>query len=247
MSNRSYISYKFTIGTRHEFGSNAKAFPGVDRSLARRLWIGANSFLGGTALRLRSLVLYDVPFPGLPKLLLSAVQLVNLDLYGIPRSGYIPPEAMATGLSALTSLDFLRLDFLCPRPCPALGSRHPPPLTRSILPSLTMFLFKGASEYLEEVLARIDTPRLHQMEITFTPQLFQCISRRPTLRAPEKGYITFSAEAIAVKFPSTSDFGALSVKIPCTASDWQLSSLEQVCTSSLPPISMLEDLYIFEN
>ena len=34
------------------------------------------------------------------------------------------------------------------------------------------------------------------------------------------------------------------MQILCTASDWQLSSLEQVCTSSLPPLSTLEDLYI---
>ena len=30
------------------------------------------------------------------------------------------------------------------------------------------------------------------------------------------------------------------------ASEWQLSSLEQVCTSSLPPVSTLEDLYILD-
>ena len=35
-------------------------------------------FLGGTAPRLRLLGLDDVPFPGLPNLLLSAIQLVNL-------------------------------------------------------------------------------------------------------------------------------------------------------------------------
>ncbi|KAF8502626.1 hypothetical protein F5888DRAFT_1109167 [Russula emetica] len=85
-----------------------------------------DSFLGGTAPRLRSLDLYDVSFPGLPKLLLSATHLVNLDLY-IPRSGYIPPEVMATSLSALTNLESLRLRFTHPTPRPALGSRRPPP------------------------------------------------------------------------------------------------------------------------
>jgi hypothetical protein len=28
--------------------------------------------------------------------------------------------------------------------------------------------------------------------------------------------------------------------------EWRLSSLEKVCTLSLPPLSTLEDLYIFE-
>ena len=37
------------------------------------------------------------------------------------------------------------------------------------------------------------------------------------------------------------------MKIPCTVSEWQLSSLEQVCSSSLPPLSTLEDLYIHED
>ena len=39
----------------------------------------------------------------------------------------------------------------------------------------------------------------------------------------------------------------LGVRILCAASEWQLSSLEQVCTSSLPPVSTLEVLFIFED
>ena len=216
-----------------------------------------DSFLGGTAPRLRSLYLYKVPFPGLPKLLLSTTHLVKLDLLNIPRFGYIPPDAMATSLSALTNLESLHLHFQYPRPRPALESRRPPPppLTRSILPSLTNIAFKGASEYLEDILARIDTPRLDVLDITFfnqiifdTPQLFQFISRTPTLRAPEMGHIEFYPRSTVVKFRSqTSGYdGALCVQISCTASEWQVSSLEQVCNSSLPPVSTLEDLYISE-
>jgi hypothetical protein len=138
-----------------------------------------DSFLGGTAPRLRTLELFNVPFPGLPKLLLSATHLVTLYLLNIPCSGYIPPEVMATSLSALTSLKSLYLRFQYPRPRPALESRPPPPLTRSILPRLTKIEFKGEIEYLEEILARIDAPRLRKMHIYFfnqiifdTPQLF---------------------------------------------------------------------------
>jgi hypothetical protein len=217
----------------------------------------SDSFLGGTAPRLRSLELINVPFPRLPKLLLSATHLVKLDLYGIPRSGYIPPEAMATSLSALTSLESLSLQFRYPRPRPALESRRPPAPapTRSILTSLSKIEFKGASEYLEEMLARIDAPRLRGLHITFfnqiifdTPQLFQFISQRPALRALEDGHIAFNYEAISVRFSSqTFDYGALSVQILCAVSEWQLSSLEQVCGSSLPPVSASEDLYIVED
>ena len=162
---------------------------------------------------------------------------------------------MVTSLSALTSLEYFRLHFPYSRLRPALESRCLPsrPLTRIILPGLTKIIFKGAREYLDEILARIVAPRLNELRIALfdqiifdTPQLFQFISRRPTLRAPEKGHIAFNSGTILVEFPSqTSDYGVLSLETPCTASEWQLSSLEQVCTSSFPPLSALEDLYIF--
>ena len=202
-----------------------------------------DSFLGGTAPRLRSLCLFGVLFSGLPKLLLSTSHLVYLALCDIPRLGYISSEVMATTLSALTSLETLFLRFLYPQPRPALESRRLPlrRLTRSILPRLTKFIFNGASEYLEGILVRIDAPRLNIMYITFfnqiifnTPRLFQFISQveRPTrLRAPEEGRIIFDSSDVTVRFPSqASDLGVLSVKIPCTASERQLSSLAQVCT-----------------
>ena len=34
------------------------------------------------------------------------------------------------------------------------------------------------------------------------------------------------------------------MRISCGMVDWQVSFLEQVCTSSLPPLSVLDDLYI---
>ena len=213
-----------------------------------------DSLLGGTAPRLRSLDLSGVAFLGLPKLLLSTTQLVDLCLYDSPPSGYIPPEVMATSLSALTSLENLRLIFRSPRLRPALESRgpHPHPLTHSTLPSLTEIQFKGTSEYLEQILARIDAPRLIKLDIKFfnqiifdTPQLSQFISRIPSLRSPETGQIEFYSDATSVTFPpQTSDYGKLNVGVLCTTLEWQLSSLVEVCTKSLPSVCTLEDLYI---
>ena len=51
-----------------------------------------DSFLGGSASRLRILELLGIPFPGLPKLLMSATHLTDLRLEDISRSGYISPE-----------------------------------------------------------------------------------------------------------------------------------------------------------
>ena len=70
-----------------------------------------DSFLGGSAPRLRELRFHDIPFPGLPNLLLSATHLTDLRLEDISYSGYISPGVMATSLSTLTSLRVLRLGF----------------------------------------------------------------------------------------------------------------------------------------
>jgi hypothetical protein len=86
-----------------------------------------DSFLGGSAPRLRILELYRIPFPGLPNLLLSATQLVFLGLYDIPDSGYIPPEAMVALLSVLSSLESLSLEFRSAQSRPDWETRTLPP------------------------------------------------------------------------------------------------------------------------
>ena len=121
-----------------------------------------DSFLGGSAPRLRHLNLDGIPFPGLPKLLLSTTHLGSLHLKDNPHSGYISPEAMVAALSTLNSLRRLSLEFQSPLSRP---DRHPPPPTRFVHPTLTQFWFKGDSEYLEDLVARIDAPRLGKLEI----------------------------------------------------------------------------------
>jgi hypothetical protein len=213
-----------------------------------------NSFLGGSAPRLQLLYLRGIPFPGLPNLLLSTTHLVDLSLFDIPHSGYFSPEAMAPALSRLTSLEELRLQFKSPRSCPDQTNRRPPLLTRFILPVLTYFRFKGVGEFLDDLVARIDAPRLIKLHITFfnqilfdTPQLIQFIGRTPILEALKKTRVIFENDAARVELYSSppSDQAELRVKIPCTELDWQVSSLEQVFTWCLPPLSKLEDLYIY--
>jgi hypothetical protein len=68
-----------------------------------------NSFLGGSSPRLRELTLHGIAFPGLRKLLSSATHVVWLNLWSIPHSGYISPQAMVTCLSTLTRLEGLGL------------------------------------------------------------------------------------------------------------------------------------------
>ena len=213
-----------------------------------------DSFLGGSAAPcLEFLQLYGIPFPGLPKLLLSATRLVTLHLINVPHSGYISPDTMVTVLSTLTSLYSLTLEFESPRSCPDQASRHPPPSTRSVLPILTGVSFKGVTEYLEDLVACIDAPRLNNLRITFfndiafdTPQLIQFVARTAISGEPIKAYIVLMDVTARIRslFPASLPW-ELTVTISCRGLGWQLSSLEQVCTSCLPLLST-EDLYIYE-
>ena len=210
-----------------------------------------DSFLGGSAPHLQYLALYSIPFPALPKLLSSATHLVYLYLDDIPHSGYFSPEAMATCLSMLTSLRFLRVDFESPRSSPNQENRRSPPPTRSVFPALSEYEFKGVNEYLEEFVARIDAPRLSELSVTLfndidldTPELIQFISRSPTFKAPNKAHVCFDSRAASVKLrPQGSRF---EVKISCREPVWQLSSLAQICTTSSPLLSTTENLFISE-
>jgi hypothetical protein len=117
-----------------------------------------DSFLGGSAPHLQSLALKRILSPGLPRLLCSATRLSFLRLHDIPYFGRFSPEAMVTAISTLTCLEFLSLRFQSFLSHPGWASRCQPPSTRSVLPVLRHIFFKGVSEYLDNIVAGIDTP-----------------------------------------------------------------------------------------
>ena len=126
-------------------------------------------FLGGSAPRLQEITLSGIPYPGLPALLLSATDLVKLDLFDIPTTGYITPEAMVASLATLPRLETFIIGFRLATSRP--DQIHPPPFTRTVLPALTYFRFKGASEYLEDLVSRLDGPRLNQIVTAYLNQV----------------------------------------------------------------------------
>ena len=225
--------------------------PTRERAVPVRL----DSFLGGSAPRLQSLRFDSIPFPALGKLLLSSCDLSELTLDNIPHSGYISPVAMVSSLSRLTRLRRLVLKFQSPRSRALRGRRVPPSLTPIFLPSLFILHFKGDSEYLEDMLARMNTPLHVQFTITFfnqlvfdTPLLRNVISRAETFFTPHRAEISFSSDIVLVTLKENGRIEAevLVLKILCRPSDWQLSSLAQVIGSSIPPLPTLERLELRE-
>ena len=215
----------------------------------------SDSFLGGSAPRLQMLYLESISFPGLPKLLSSATHIASLHLLCIPDSGYISPEAMVTCLSVLTNLGLLSLEFESSRSHPNRESRRPPLSTRTVLPVLTDFSFKGHSEYLEDLVSSIDAPRLNRMFVKFynyivfdTPQFTRLICDISTFNAFHEARVYFGYTLAIINLSSkASGDRELNVEISSKELRRQVSFLEQVCTSSLSPLSTLEDLYIGEH
>jgi hypothetical protein len=213
-----------------------------------------NTFLGGSAPRLRSLTLEHIPFPTLPRLLLSSNDLVNLRLYRIPHSGYISPEAMATCISALTSLTILSIGFESPASRPDPRTQRPPPLTPAVLPALTSFHFHGVSEYLEDLMARIDAPLIYSVQITFFNQLVfdiqqlpRFIRHAPALMLYESAKMNIYADEIVMALSSmtrSSFKGSLTFRISCRGLDWQVSSMVQICNQLSFILSSIEQLNI---
>ena len=154
----------------------------------------------------------------------------------------------------MSSLEDLSLKFQSPRSHPGGTLRSSQSPQRTILPALRVFQFEGVTEYLEELVIRISTPRLEKMIITFfdeiyfnTPRLAQFINCTPTLRALDEAHVHVVVPDIAsigFQYRASEDiFEQLSINISCREADWQLSSIEQVC-NSLHSLSTVEDLYI---
>jgi F-box-like len=214
------------------------------------------TFLGGSAPRLQSLTLRGVPFPTLPQLLLSCNDLSELSLCRISNSGYISPEALATGLSALAKLTYLCIefdqDFL-----PDQIIQHPPLLTRpvtAILPTLKKFHFEGVSEYLEVLLAQIDVPQLEDFRIVFFRQhdfdIRQVISHSQALGSFNRAEVIFSLFNVFIGLYQPDPVKTLRLGIQDGHDEglgWQVSFITQMSTQFSCLLSSIAELDIVSN
>ena len=254
-----YRNGQFQDSLLGEFGTIDRPFLALTSlklfSLAQNVPVLPDSFLGGSAPRLRLLDLYGIPYPSIGKLLLSTTNLVRLSLWRIPHSGYIAPATIAPCLSALSNLESLSLGFQHPQSHAHRASRHPPPLTRVALPNLTFLFFHGDIEYLEDILSQIETPTLNESYFRFfnqlvfdTPLLGHFIRRTEPFMTTHAAHVEFYGWGVEVLWGqeemANDDAFTRSLSISCKPLDWQLSALPQVLNSFLSSLSTLESLEI---
>ena len=110
-------------------------------------------------------------------------------------------------------------------------------------------------------MALIDAPLLNAVTIRFfnqliflTPQILQFLSRAERLDTINQATVVFYDYEVVIRLSQktetvshTVNHTGFSMAISCTQSDWQLSSLAQVCISSLPRLPTLERLEIRED
>jgi hypothetical protein len=215
-----------------------------------------DTFLGGSAPRLRTFQLERIPFPTLPRLLLSSNDLVSLFLSWIPNSGYISPEAMVTSIASLIRLSSLFISFDW-----TIQRHRPPPLTRAVLPALAVFWFSGVNEYLENLVARINAPLLHTVVITLvdqpafhTQQLGQFIDHAPMITSYTTAKLDLKSTFIAINCSESSiepcglNSRCLELKISSIGGegDLQVSPVAQICSQLSFLVSRIEQLHIQE-
>ncbi|KAN0135852.1 hypothetical protein V8E53_006304 [Lactarius tabidus] len=167
-----------------------------------------SEFLGGSAPSLQNLQFAGIPFPTFPTFLSSATDLAFLCLHRIPHTSYISPEAMVAGLAALTRLCLLFIEFQSStsRPDQSDTRKLAASPTRVVLPALTLFTFQGAGEYLEDLVAQVEAPRLDFIKVThlnqlifYVPQLFRFAGQVQVLQKARKSlYVDFYSTQVDI-------------------------------------------------
>jgi hypothetical protein len=183
--------------------------------------------------RLRSLHLTRIAIPSLPQLS-SSTDLVDLQLREIPSAVHMSPEAFADALSGMTQLRSFSLYFLSLPP--HLNHLDLPPSSGEyvVLPALTCLKYRGSSKYLDALVARIDAPRLGDVDITFfnEPTLHVSQLGRFTKRVEmsfSQADIVFSQSTIFIRFTQPdAPPKRLVLRISGQQLDLQLSSMAQI-------------------
>ncbi|KAI0287461.1 hypothetical protein BC826DRAFT_47585 [Russula brevipes] len=205
------------------------------------------SLFGQSAPRLRTLRLSSVAFPAALSLLLSARDLVDLEFNHVPDSWCYPLDKMIPRLSELPRLKSFRLAFTFhPR------SQSSPPPTRKVFPALTRLSLRGSDEYVENVIARIDTPLLKDLDITFIdpipdtdiPQLYQFICRTEAFEPHHELRLMFSADFVGLW--SRQKFGP-TLYVDCMGLNSQVLSMARMCSWLSPVFHRVDRLDLMED
>ena len=201
---------------------------------------------------LRTLHLTRIAFPALPRLLSSSRDLVDIQLHEIPDIGYISPESLRNALSGMTQLQSLSLRFHSLHSLSAADhiALYPPSGKNVVLPTLTCLKYRGTSEYLDSLVARIDAPRLMDIEITTFDELMfdvynltEFINRMEMQKSHRQADILFSEHSVSISLTQPVPT-SLKLQVCCEPLSQQLFSIARFCGRFPAFLSCVEGLRI---
>jgi hypothetical protein len=197
----------------------------------------------GWGTRLRRLHLTRIVFSALPLLLYSSRNLVDLKLHEVPNPWLFSPEALTDALCETAQLRSLSLHFL---PTTDHIGVTIPPQKRVVFPALTHLDFRGIAKYLGDFVARIDTPRLGDFEVTFFNEpildfskLSEFIDRIEIQKSHRRADILSSERVISISLTQPGTPACLTFQLLCEPLAWQLSTMSRLC---IPLSSLLIDV-----
>ncbi|KAN0136922.1 hypothetical protein V8E53_005363 [Lactarius tabidus] len=162
--------------------------------------------------RLRTLHFTRIALSALPQLLLSSRSLVDLQLHEVLDPWHVSPATFVNAISGMSQLQSLSLHFL------STANHIISPLPsgdRIILPALTRFNFRGINTYLEGLVARIDSPGLKDIEITFFHKRIFDVSKLKMQKLLFRADILSSERAISISLTQLGDPTCLKVQVLC--------------------------------
>ena len=206
-----------------------------------------SAFRWGTRLRTLHLTRIAIPAPLQP--LSPSTGLVDLQLDETP--GFSPDE-FVNALSGMTQLRSLSLHIPY---TPNFHRLTPGSVGRVVFPVLMRLKFRGSSRYLEDLVARIDGPRLEDIEVTFLDsnnftfdrnlsQLSDFIDQIEIHKSYRRAHILSSESAISISLTQPGAATSLKLEALCGSLGVQLTSIARICTHLSAFLFNVEDLRI---
>ena len=201
--------------------------------------------------KLHRLSLHGISLPKGLSLLSSTTALSTLSLTHIRQSSYVPPGHLVARLQGLPYLEELSISFAIPIPLPSSeGELLSIPITPVTLPTLRRLTFRGEDDYLDSLIAQINTPLLERLTVSLLFDLdFTLVNLTKFIHRTE-GFRCLAARVIFNKDGASIDAGYneqriienLGLHVNCKPLDWQINSAAQVCSALGKVLSSTEEL-----
>ena len=183
----------------------------------------------------------------------SMITLSTLSLTHIGSYSHSSPGHLVTLLQGLPHLEELSIGFASQIPLPSSeGEQVLAPISIVTLPSLKRLTFWGVDVYLENLVARINTPRLERLNSNLLFELAFTLVNLTKFILRTEGFECLVARIVFSKDSASMDaghygqlersYGKLSLHVSCKRLDQQIDSATQFCSALGKVLFAVEEL-----